>query len=402
MLFLLAIVSTGFINPVRVLAASATVGFSVEQTNITVNDTVTIYVNVNTDVNLGDFESNIMYDSSILRYVDGPTCVSGGDGMLRIDDIDASSSWTTRTYILTFEAIGFGKCELSFAYPPIAYEYETNELMSVSASSFTLNVEAPATASSNANLSAIRISPSKLTPSFEASVTEYSTIVDSTVSKLILSAPAADSKATVMVEGNQDFELGINDVVITVTAESGDQKQYTIHVLKEDVISIEEPTNEVEQEPFTFGATNDGGVVAINGSFRYTVVTESNTITIPEGYVKTSIKIDGCTIPVYQLSDYTEDDYLLIILKNQYEQTNLYRYDRFEKTIQRFTGERVVVKENSQDVEYEVLKVKKAYEQKIGTRNLIIVILIAFSVILIIGIITLFLKMKNHQEDDWI
>ncbi len=400
MLFVLVFAFASFLNSKKAAAASATVGFSTESSDVTVNDKVTIFLNVNTDVTLGDFECNIMYDSTILKFVEGPPCVSGGDGMLRVDDIDASSSWTTRTYVLTFEAIGFGNCELSFAYPPIAYEYESNNAMSVSASSYRFSVDAPPTASTNTNLSAIRISPSTLTPSFDSSVTEYSAIVDSTVSKLIMSATAADSKATVSVEGNQDFVLGTNEVVITVTAESGEQKKYTIHVLKEDIITIE-PTPAVN-EPVTFGAVNQNGVVTISGTYKYTVVAESDHITIPEGYVKTTIKVDGHSIPVYQLKDYVEDDYLLIILKNQFEQTNLYRFDRFEKTIQRFTGERVVVKENTQDVEYELNKLKKSYEQKVGTKNLIIVILIAFSVILVIGIITLFLKLKNHQEDDWI
>ena len=402
LLFLLGTCFTYQFHPVRAFAASATVGFTVDQTNISLNDTVTINVTVNTDVYLGDFEGNIRYDSSILEYVDGPSCVSGGDGMLRMNDIDASSSWSTRTYKLTFQAIGFGNCELSFAYPPLAYEYETNKAMSVSASSYTISVQAPVTASTNANLSAIRINPSTLTPSFDALVTEYSAIVDSTVSKLIISAPAADTKAAVVVEGNQDFVLGINDVVITVTAESGDQKKYTIHVLKEDTVTSKEPTQIVEDEPFTFGAIKDGEVTVIHGSYQYTVVGESEQVTIPEGYVKTSIKIDGYTIPVYQLSDYAEDDFLLLIMKNQYEQIHLYRYDRFEKTIQRFTGERVIVKDNIQDTDYEITRLKKSYEQTIGMKNLVIVILIAFSVILIIGIIRLYLKMKSHKEDDWI
>lgn len=386
-------------HPAIASAASATVGFEMNETDITVGERFFVTLTVQTDATLGDFEGNILYNSAVLEYVDGPTCIAGGDGMLRVEDIGASSSLKTRSYIMTFKAIGYGDSEFGFVNSPEAYEYESGEMMSVSASSRTITVSAPATASANSELASIKISPSYLTPTFDPKVTEYSVIVDATTTRLVLSAVAQDAKAIVTIDGNKDFQFGNNDVKLTVTSESGESKIYTIHVQKEEN-KVEEETDS-STEPWLFHATVKNGMTVIQGSYEYTVVVADETISIPSDYVKTSIKIDGCTIPVYQLKADVEDDYLLLILQNQYGQNNLYRYDRLEKTIQRYTGDRVIIQENDDNTEFKISQLKKDYEHKLGTKNFIIVILIGFGVILLVSIVVLLLKLRNNQDDDF-
>lgn len=67
---------------------------------------------------------------------------------------------------------------------------------------------------------------------FSKDKTNYSVTVDKTVNSLGLKAVANDSKATVKIEGDKDFVVGTNTVTITVTAENGTKKIYTVTVIK--------------------------------------------------------------------------------------------------------------------------------------------------------------------------
>jgi hypothetical protein len=399
-IFLIIVVFvTSVVGEKNVFAASASVGFEVSEPNIVVGDQFTISLTIDTDTYLGDFEGNISYDSSIIEYLAGPSCIAGGDGMLRIQDTVTEGSWETRSYVMTFEAVGMGDCELSLIGSPVAYDFDTQDPMSVSSSSKIVQITAPKTASDNANLSNLKISPSTLTPTFDPEVLEYSTIVDSTVTNLVISAETQDEKAVVGIEGNKDFIVGNNTVKIDVVAENGSKKEYTIQVVKEDVAAT--PTDTAtEGEEFTVHANLEGGSTFISGNFAYTVASSEEGITIPAGYVKTSIKIDGFTVPVYQLEANMEDDYLLVVLQNQFGQTNLYRYDRFEKTIQRYTGDRVIIQEHTDNTELDLEKQKKEYENQLGQKNLIVFILAGVSILLLVGLISLFIKTKFHTDDD--
>ena len=389
-----------FLNPDLVQASSATVGFEIEDAEYMVGDEITVVLSVNTDANLGDFEGNIVYNSAVLEYVQGPSCITGGYGMLRIEDVDASSSWNSRSYIMTFKAIEYGECEFTFLDTPLAYEFDDGEAMSVLATSKSISVIGAPTASSNADLSVIKINKFGLTPTFDASVTDYSVIVDSTTTQLILSALPVDAKSKVEIDGNKDFEAGNNKVTITVTSEAGLKKQYVIQVVKQERREVTLPVTQEDQQ-WSFHASIKDGVTLLQGSYEYSIVTATDDIQIPDGYVKTSIRIDGYTVPVYQLSAKVEDDYLLLVLQNQFGQTNLYRYDRMEKTIQRYTGDRVIIQENSDNVEQEISKVSKSYENKLGKKNLVIVILCGFILLLLVGLVRLYLKAKGIREDDF-
>lgn len=270
----------------KVFAASATIRFEIEKSEIELNEQVIVSLTIDSDSDLGDFEGNITYNSQILEYIEGPACVSGGDGMLHVEDMDASVSHHTRSYVMTFQAIGAGECEFGFAYAPLAFEYETNEAMSVSATSMVVRVEPPATASANANLSDLKIHPSSLTPSFDSAVTEYSVMVESSVEQLIISAIPQDINATVTVTGNENFQLGNNEVEIIVMAESGTTKVYKIHVQKMEGTLQPEPTQQVQQAALAdnkVDVTSEDGVILLIGQYKYTVLNNIEGITIPEG-----------------------------------------------------------------------------------------------------------------------
>ena len=59
---------------------------------------------------------------------------------------------------------------------------------------------------------------------------------------------------------------------------------------------------------------------------------------IPSGYVKTSVDIDGKSVPAYTMKNDLDNNYLLMYLKGASDEPTLYQYDRQEKTLQRYTG----------------------------------------------------------------
>jgi hypothetical protein len=88
--------------------------------------------------------------------------------------------------------------------------------------------------SSNADLGSITISGVTLTPAFNKNVTSYTAKVGNDTTSLSITATAADSKATVNITGNTNLKVGANTVKVTVTAEDGTTKVYTIVVTRSD------------------------------------------------------------------------------------------------------------------------------------------------------------------------
>ena len=88
--------------------------------------------------------------------------------------------------------------------------------------------------SPNNKLSTLTAEGYSLTPSFGKDTESYSLIVDTSVSSIQINAQAADSKATVSGAGNIALTGSSVDIAVTVTAENGSTRTYTIHVAKQD------------------------------------------------------------------------------------------------------------------------------------------------------------------------
>lgn len=80
--------------------------------------------------------------------------------------------------------------------------------------------------------------------SFSQSVFNYETNVEYDTDKIIIEAVAADSKSKVTIPTNLDLNVGRNEFLVTVTAEDGSTKVYTIIVnRKEEGITISNNNN---------------------------------------------------------------------------------------------------------------------------------------------------------------
>lgn len=96
---------------------------------------------------------------------------------------------------------------------------------------YTININRQDNRSSNNNLSSLKVNGGELKPGFNKNTTKYSLSVPYSISNLSVDAKAEDSKARVTVSGNNGLIAEeTKDVTITVTAENGSKKTYTISV----------------------------------------------------------------------------------------------------------------------------------------------------------------------------
>lgn len=93
--------------------------------------------------------------------------------------------------------------------------------------------------STNKALKELIVEGYELTPEFNPETTRYSiTLEDDEVDKLDITATAEDEKAKVTITGNENLDIENNIIRITVTAEDGTTRIYSISVLKENQTSV--------------------------------------------------------------------------------------------------------------------------------------------------------------------
>lgn len=88
--------------------------------------------------------------------------------------------------------------------------------------------------SANKALKSLTVKPEGLDPAFDPEVTTYSLSIGSSIDKVEVNAVANDEKAKVDISGNEDIKDKESAIKITVTAEDGTARTYTINVTKQD------------------------------------------------------------------------------------------------------------------------------------------------------------------------
>ena len=111
----------------------------------------------------------------------------------------------------------------------------------------TSNNETTSKESSNANLSNLGIRPNDFS-GFTPGTTTYNVTVPEDIESVEVYATAQDSSATVSGTGTKTLEYGANALSVTVTAEDGTTKTYTINVTREETEQEEEEQPEEDTE----------------------------------------------------------------------------------------------------------------------------------------------------------
>lgn len=107
--------------------------------------------------------------------------------------------------------------------------------------------EEPQKKSSNANLSNLGIRPNDFS-GFKAGTTTYNVTVPKNVEEVEVYAKAQDSKSKVTGTGKKKLQEGKNTASVTVTAEDGTKKTYTINITR-SATEEEDENEESEDDP---------------------------------------------------------------------------------------------------------------------------------------------------------
>ena len=168
-------------------AASATVTISSEDTTVTKGDEILVSLKVTSEDVLGDFVGYLSYNADILEFQNEGSFVAGGDGLLKVTDINTAEGETSRKYVFKFIAKDLGTSEVKLKEKSEIYDFETGQLMSVSSNALKITVAATQEASDNSDLKELKINPGTLTPEFNKDITAYTVNVNAKTDSLVIS-----------------------------------------------------------------------------------------------------------------------------------------------------------------------------------------------------------------------
>ena len=206
--------------------------------SVRAGDSVTVTFSVSGS-NIKAISAVLHYDSSALtltgtRQLIGDSWsvdMNGGNLLAHNDNLDNPINGSSAVLAVTFRVksgVAAGT-KVSATITDIMTS-DGNSDQSLNDASWSASVASPP--SGNANLSGLSCGSYALSPSFSAGTTEYSVTVPYDVSRLPLDYSAADGGANVSVSGNQ-LSVGVNTVVLTVTAANGATRRYTISVTRQ-------------------------------------------------------------------------------------------------------------------------------------------------------------------------
>lgn len=235
------------------LVNAASLGVGASSTSVTVGSSVVITVKAK---GLAGTFKIVSSDSSVL---------SGGE----------SSTWIENgnvTYI--FKARQSGRATVTVSTVDVS-DFDTASAYS-SSKSVTISVKEPVNYSSNNYLKSLNVEGYDI--GFSKEKTSYSVNIKKGTDKINITGSADDDKSRVSGLGEKSVEEGDNSFEITVTAENGSTRTYKINAIVEEA----NPVN-----------------VKI-GEKDFRVVKKADLIEAPEGYEKTSIKIDDTEVPAFK------------------------------------------------------------------------------------------------------
>lgn len=221
-------------NSTTALAASASLN---GPGTVRAGDTITVTLNVSASGSYG-LEGTLSYNSSVVTLTGTSISANGwkletnGNKLVAYDDtLSHPLSGSQNVLTATFRVNGTvaAGTKLTISADGLIATDGTNE-SSMGSAVYSTSIASPL--SGNANLSSLSVNGASLTPAFSSNTTAYSLgEVDFSVASLTVNAVAEDSKATVSVSGAA-LNVGANTVTVTVKAENGASKAYTISVTR--------------------------------------------------------------------------------------------------------------------------------------------------------------------------
>lgn len=288
-------------NPLKPKAADVSVVISISASSVKVGDTVSVTVSVSGS-SLSAYTMYVGYNSGVLQYVSCSGMGNGGGGSVTLSGTGSSSSAT-----ITFKAISAGTAGVSTS----GSEFYSLEGTTLSVAHAGVNItvtggsQTPATTESqtpatieekkpgttteektseeeksdNSNLIAIGVEPGQLDKEFRYDITEYTVNVSRDTKSIKVTPEKEDSTAKYTIEGADELKPGVNEVKITVVAENGYTKIYTLQVIVGELL--------------------DDAVIELDGK-QYVFAPDGAGLAVPENFSPISIEYKDWEVPAYQ------------------------------------------------------------------------------------------------------
>lgn len=269
-------------------ASTAKAELSVSPTAVKPGNTFTVTLRVSSSDSLMGVEGYFDYNSSIVEFVSGSNA-GGAAGKLKLSQYDGNGVHEFK-FTLTFKALAVGTSTFEFSSTEIQnYDFEYLNGVSTSAK---VTVEEDKPLSSNNYLSSLKISSGSLSPAFSKNVLNYTVNVPSTTTTMYLTPTVEDSTAKATVSGSATLKAGTNTRKVTVTAQNGSKRVYTVTIIREAAEG--ETVSQTASEPVESQTESESSVVTlfIDGT-EMTVCEELTGIELPQGFAETVCNVNG-------------------------------------------------------------------------------------------------------------
>lgn len=272
--------------PITISAASASASLAGPGT-VRAGDTITLSFNLNGSGIFGasgtlSYDSSQVALSSTSQKIGSPWAVEfNGNNFVAYDNnlsnpINGNKTLFTVTFKVKSVAPG---TSIKISYTGVTASDGSADA-SIGTVTYSKTVAEPL--STDNNLATLTVGNATISPAFSAGTTSYTASVPFEVSKLDVTATAADSKAKVSVSSPTLNPNGTTKVTITVTAESGAKKTYTISVKR-------------AQDPnYQASGNNALSKIAVEGfllSPKFDAAITQYVVWLP--YETTSVKVSG-------------------------------------------------------------------------------------------------------------
>lgn len=476
-------------NAIKAQAASTQFSISLSSSSVSKGGSVTVTVSVSCSEALGAYSYCLSYDSSVLEYTSGDgyggggtiSCAGYGDGNIK----SASNSFTFSAIASGSSYVGTGSsdvytwgeesCSVSNAGATITVtaagsgnnggdsttqaattqEQGSTEAGSTESGESTESTEETSEEtteemSDNCFLSSLQITPGELKPEFSKDVYSYETTVPGETTSLAINALPEDSKSSVSIDGNEDFEPGKQaHVTIKVTAETGDTHIYDLTVNVEEIvdtravinvngtdyyfsqdyskISIPEgfaqskekfdgtdvilytsPNGQIKCAYLTDKDGKNGAwyiidlnaktavpLINVQSAYKNFIILEpSDNVSKPEGYSSFSYDFGGNTVTAYHVTE--NDEVILVYAMSPDSDPSWYRYDTVEKTFVRYNADPVTEKQEEAASDGSFFD---QHKDKVLTICIIVVVVMFFLIIILACMLVRVIR-KGLPEDD--
>ena len=241
--------------------------------------------------------------------------------------------------------------------------------------------------SSNANLNNLGIKPNDFT-GFRAGTTSYNVTVPNDVEKVNVYATAADGNAKISGTGDRNFNIGANALNVTVTAEDGTTKTYTINVTREEA-KQEEENKENNENTVPQGDLTKLEVKGFTLNPQFSPTTYSYKLDVKNDVSKldisTQTRNDKIKVEVVGNENLKEGENIITVLVTN-EVTN-------DNATYQIVVNKAAKSENSQ------VATNNSISKANKIRKILFILILVFVAVIITGFIIYFRNKKNEDDD---